>query len=53
MYADFIVLKRLLKAGVDIYRSNNKKEPSLDNIEQLLSVVLYQKDFSFIIVLYL
>ena len=45
MYADFIALQRYLKARIEIYRSNNKKEPTLDNIAQLLSVTLYQKRF--------
>ena len=45
MYADFIALQRYLKARIEIYRSNIKKEPTLDNIAQLLSVVLYQKRF--------
>ena len=45
MHADFIALQRYLKARIEIYRSNNKKEPTLDNIAQLLSVTLYQKRF--------
>ena len=45
MYADFIALQRVLKAQIEIYRSRNKKEPTLDNIAQLLSVALYQKRF--------
>ena len=45
MYVDFISLQRLLNARIEIYRSNNKKEPTLDNIAQLLSVTLYHKRF--------
>ena len=45
MYADFIALQRVLKAHIEIYRSKNKKEPTLDNIAQLLSVTLYRKRF--------
>ena len=45
MYADFIALQRYLKARIEIYRSNIKKEPTLDNIAQLLSVTLYHKRF--------
>ena len=45
MYADFIALQRVLKAHIEIYRSKNKKEPTLDNIAQLLSVTLYYKRF--------
>ena len=45
MYADFIALQRYLKARIEIYRSNVKKEPTLDNIAQLLSITLYQKRF--------
>ena len=45
MYADFIALQRYLKARIEIYRSNIRKEPTLDNIAQLLSVALYQKRF--------
>ncbi len=45
MYADFIALQRYLKARIEMYRSNNKKEPTLDSIAQLLSVTLYRKRF--------
>ena len=45
MYADFLALQRYLKARIEIYRSNIRKEPTLDNIAQLLSVTLYQKRF--------
>ena len=45
MYADFLALQKHLKMRIEIYRSNNKKEPTLDNIAQLLSVLLYQKRF--------
>ena len=45
MYADFIALQRYLKASIEIFRSNNKKEPTLDNMAQLLSNTLYRKRF--------
>ena len=45
MYADFIALQRYLKAYIEIFRSNNKKEPTLDNMAQLLSNTLYRKRF--------
>ena len=45
MYADFTALCKYLKARIEIYRSQCKKEPSLKNIAQLLSVTLYQKRF--------
>ena len=45
MYADFIALQRYLKARIEMYRSNTRKEPTLDNIAQLLSNTLYYKRF--------
>ncbi len=51
MYEDFIAFQRYLKARIEIYRINIRKESTFDNIAQLLSVTLYQKIFSLITVL--
>ena len=45
MYADVVNLHKYLKTRIDIYKTTNKKEPSLESIAQLLSVTLYQRRF--------
>ena len=45
MYADVVALRKYLKARIEIYKTTNKKEPSLLSVAQLLSVALYQRRF--------
>ena len=45
MYADIVALQKYLKARIEIYRSSNRQEPSLESIAQMLSVTLYSKRF--------
>ena len=45
MYADYMELQKYLKARIEIYRSTNKKDPSIDALAQLLSVTLYSRRF--------
>lgn len=45
MYADFVALSKYMKARIEMYRNQTRKEPSLKNAAQLLQVALYQKRF--------
>lgn len=45
MHADIVNLEKYLKARIEIYRSTNKRDPSLESIAQMLSVTLYSKRF--------
>lgn len=45
MYVDIINLQKYLKARIEMYRSTNRQDPSLESIAQMLSVTLYSKRF--------
>lgn len=45
MYADIVELQKMLKIRIEIYRSTHKRDPSLDNIAQMLSTTLYGRRF--------
>lgn len=45
MYADIIALQKNLKIRVDLYKSANHYEPSIECLAQLLSVTLYGRRF--------
>ena len=45
MYADIIALQKNLKARIEIYRSQHKRDPDLVAIANLLSITLYMRRF--------
>ena len=45
MYADIMALVKNLKIRIDIYKSKNNSEPSIESLAQLLSITLYGKRF--------
>ncbi len=45
MYADICALQKNLKARIEIYRSQHKRDPDLKAIANLLSITLYMKRF--------
>lgn len=45
MYADICALQKNLKARIEIYRSQHKRDPDLGAIANLLSVTLYMRRF--------
>ena len=45
MYADIIELQKMLKIRIEIYQSTHKRDPSLENMAQMLSTILYGRRF--------
>ena len=45
MYADIIELQKILKIRIEIYQSTHKRDPSLENMAQMLSTILYGRRF--------
>jgi 20S proteasome subunit beta 6 len=45
MYADIVALQKNLKARIEIYRSQHRRDPDLTAIANLLSITLYMRRF--------
>lgn len=45
MYADICALQKNLKARIEIYRSQHKRDPDLVAVANLLSITLYMRRF--------
>jgi len=45
MYADIVALQKNLKARIEIYRSQHKRDPDIKAIANLLSTTLYMRRF--------